>query len=292
MRHPILMSVFAALIGLGGAAISVPVSAQGNAAVTIAMVPSLLDDLSKSERKIVDDEFPMLVKDFTGLNGTLVKATSAKDVADRLVAGTAQFGVFQGIEFAEAQAAAPSLKPLLLAEYRHPTNTAVLVVKKDGDIKTFADLKGKDVQFLKQGKEHVHRYMQKEAGGDPAKFFAKMTGSSNHEAILDSVASDRFQGAIVDRNAVELYKEAKGAVFNRNLMVAAESQPFPTSVIAYDPKKANEAVVKQFENGLLKANKSEKGREFMNTFRITAFTPVPADFDKALTAIRTAYPSK
>ena len=106
---------------------------------------------------------------------------------------------------------------------------------------------------------------------------------------LRQQAAGKLEAAFVDRTTVDLYKDTFAPVFNKRLKIVAESEPFPSSVIAYDETKADPAVVKSFENGMLKANASDKGREFMSTFRITQFVRPPADFDKMLTTIRTAY---
>jgi len=256
--------------------------------IQIGIVPSLIVDLSFGQQKFINDEFPLLVRDFTGHPGELHKAASPKELADNLQSGKAHFGVFQGIEFAETQAGTPELQPLLLSVYRTPEIKALVVTKKEATYKSFADLRGKDVALMKEGKEHIRRFAQKEAGGDPANFFGKITTPAKSEAALDAVLLGNAQAALVDTATLDIYKEVNPGRFQR-LMVIAESPVFPPSVIGYDPKKADPALVKTFKEGMLKASNSPKGREVMSTFKITAFVPVPTGFEQKLAAIRKAY---
>ena len=276
----------AACLGCFGATAAI---GQPPAKVHIGMVPSLMADLSDGQKKFIGDEFPLLVKDFTGLPGQLDKAESAKELGDKMLAGPAQFGVFQGIEFAETQAKYPELQPLLLSIYRSPQIKAVLVTKKDAAFKSFAELAGKDVALLKEGKEHIRRYAMKEAGSDPAKFFGNVVVPANSEAALDAILLNKVQAALVDNSTLEIYKDVNPGRFNK-LKVIGESAPFPPAVIAYAPKKIDAALVKQFKDGMMKANESAKGRDIMGTFKISSFVAVPAEFEKSLAEIRKAYP--
>jgi ABC-type phosphate/phosphonate transport system substrate-binding protein len=257
--------------------------------VHIGIVPSLTADLSPGQQKIIDNEFPNMVRDFTGLPGQLDKTASAEELADKMAAGTLQFGVFQGIEFAEARVKHPDLQPLLLAVYRGTQIKALLVTKKDAAYQSFADLRGKDVIVLKDGKEHIRRYALKEAGGDPAKFFGNIVKPANGEASLDGILQDKGVAALVDNAVLDIYLEVNPGRFAR-LRIIGESAPFPPSVVAYEPKKVDAKVVTQFKTGMLKANQSVKGRDVMSTFKISSFTAVPGEFDKQLAEIRKAYP--
>lgn len=263
--------------------------AQAPGKVTVGIVPSITKDLSEAKQKFISDEFPTLVKDFTGLGGDLDKAASEMELAEKLTSGKDQFGVFQGIEFAEVKAKHPHLQPLLLSIYHSPEIKVIVAVKKDSALAAFADLKGKDVAVLKEGKEHIRRYIAKESGGDPAKFFGKIVTPTNSESALDSVLVGKVQAVVVDNTGIDTYREVNPGKFNR-LKLIAESPVFPPSVIAYDPKQVDAAVVKQFKDGMMKASQSAKGRQVMSDFRITSFEAVPDGFDAKLAEIRKAFP--
>src|SRR5690349_6217368 len=95
--------------------------------ISIGVVPSLFADLTPGQQKFIRGEFPVLVKEFTGLSGKMVEGKSIDEVVDKVTKGTDQFAVFQGVELAWAREKHPELKPLLTAIYRNPRNQAVLV---------------------------------------------------------------------------------------------------------------------------------------------------------------------
>jgi ABC-type phosphate/phosphonate transport system substrate-binding protein len=258
--------------------------------VSIGIVPSLMKDLSAGQQKFIRGEFPILVKEFTGLDGKLVEDSSVEEVARKTIDGTHQFAVFQGVEFAWVTEKNTELKPLLTAIYRTPRNQAVLVAKKGNPVKSVADLKGKPFGWVKAGKEHVVLFTEKIAGGDPAKFFGKMSAPTNPEAALDDVLLGKVDGAVVDQASLEVYKEVNPGRYNR-LQIVSKSPEFPPSVVAYAQGKVNDQVLTQFKNGMLKANESPRGRDFMSSFRITAFQPVPAEYDTWLADIRKEFPA-
>jgi len=258
--------------------------------VSIGIVPSLIKDLSEGQQKFIRGEFPILVKEFTGLDGKLVEDKSVEDVASKALDGTHQFAVFQGVEFAWVSEKHSQLKPLLTAIYRTPRNEAMLVAKKGGAIKSASDLKGKPISWVKAGKEHIVLFARKLAGDDPEKYFGKMTAPTNPEAALDEVLLGKVEGAIVDQSALDVYKEVNPGRFNR-LQILAKSPLFPPSVVAYAQGKVSDQVLNQFKNGMMKANASPRGRDVMSSFRITAFQPVPQEYDTWLADIRKEFPA-
>ena len=98
------------------------------------------------------------------------------------------------------------------------------------------------------------------------------------------------QAAVVDRIALDNYKELNPGRFNR-LKVLAQSEVFPTGVIACQQGKISDKTLEKFRKGLLKANKDDKGRETMANFHISSLEPVPADYQQQVTAILKAYPA-
>jgi ABC-type phosphate/phosphonate transport system substrate-binding protein len=258
--------------------------------ISIGIVPSLMNDLSAGQQKFIRGEFPILVKEFTGLDGKLTEDKSFEEVAKKTLAGEHQFAVFQGVEFAWITAKHTGLKPLLTAIYRMPRHQAVLVAKKGSPVKSAADLKGKSLGWFKAGKAHVVLYTEKLAGGDPTKYFGKMVAPTNPEATLDDVLLGKVDGAVVDEASLEVYKEVNPGRYNR-LQIVSKSVEFPPSVVAYAQGKVNDQMLTQFKNGMLKANDSPRGRDVMSSFRITAFQPVPAEYDTWLAEIRKEYPA-
>jgi hypothetical protein len=70
----------------------------------------------------------------------------------------------------------------------------------------------------------------------------------------------------------------------------AESERFPPAVVAYQPGILHDDLIDRFREGMLAANATERGKRLMELCRITAFRPVPEDYDQMLESIARAYP--
>ena len=259
--------------------------------LSIGIAPSMLKDLTEGQQTFISGEFPLLVKQFTGLDGKLARAKDVSDLAQRVQGGTDTFGVFQGVEFAWVRAKNPELKPLLISTYHKARGRALLVVKKDSAYAKFADLRGKDASLLRQGKEHCRLFAIKGAGGELSKFFGKVADPANAEAALDAILLGKVEAAIVDDVSLEIYKDVNPGRHDR-LKIVEQSAPFPPGVIVYHPKKVDQTVVEQFRAGMLRANQSERGRDVMSSFKITGFEAVPAEFETWLGDILKEYPNE
>jgi ABC-type phosphate/phosphonate transport system substrate-binding protein len=285
--------LIAALVTLGLSLITATVHPAQKAAdpdvISIGIVDSLLKDLSPAKRKLVDTDLPKLVNDFTGLKSRVFQGGDPFAASKKLAAGDWHLGLFQGIEFAWAQAKDPKLRPLLVALNRQRTLHALLMAKKDNKLAGFADLKGKEV-VVQQSGEHCRLFAEKGAGGDVKKFFGKLTAISDVEAALDDVLLDKVQAAIVDSVALENYKDIHPGRFDR-LKELAKSEPFPPKVVAYREGALSDRILEKFRAGMLEANKTPKGREAMADVKITAFETVPSDFPQLLGKIVKAYPA-
>ena len=256
--------------------------------IHIGMVDSLVKDLSPGKQKIIDADFPDMVKEFTGFGSKVLQGGNPFAGAKKLADGQWHLGVFQGVEFGWAQAKDPKLQPLMVAVGSQNSIHALVVAKKESALKGFDDLKGKAVVVL-QGREHCRLFAEKGAGGDAKKSF-KVHGTNNAEMALDDVLRGKYAAAVVDSTAFENYREIQPGRFNR-LKMLAQSEAFPASVIAYRQGSLSDKVLNQFKSGMLKANDSAKGRDLMANFNITAFHEPPADYAKQLSAITKAYPA-
>ena len=264
----------------------VPATAQ---TVSIAVPPSLLQDMSTGQMKFVRDEFPRMVHDFTGLDATLAMRGSVEAVGKNLAAGTDQFAVLQGVEYGWLKAKHPEIQPVLIGIYHVTQPRSLLLTKKDDPATSFADLKGRSIAVLKAGKEFIYLFEQKGAGGDPKQFFGKIVGTTNAEAALDDVLLGKTAAALVDQASLDNYKDVNPGRFAR-LHVIAQSDPFPPMGLFYSPGKVSPEIVEKFRSGMLKANESARSRDAMSTFKITSFEPVPAEYANWVADIVKAYP--
>ena len=124
---------------------AMPMAAGDPDVLTFGVVDSLLEDITKDKRDFLVSEFNTLVKDFTLLNSATSPGGRFAACGPAARSGQMALGIFQGVEFARAQAKYPKLKPLMVATYKRPEIFALLVAKKDGTVTGFADLKGKTV---------------------------------------------------------------------------------------------------------------------------------------------------
>ena len=283
IKHLWLLPLLALCVG-------VTVGQNAQAPLSIGIAPSMLKDLTDGQQTFISGEFPLLVKQFTGLDGKLARAKDVADLAQRVEAGTDPFGVFQGVEFAWIRVKHPELKPLLISVYHRARGRALLVVKKDSAYAKFADLRGKNLSLLRQGKEHCRLFAIKGAGGDFDEFFGKVVDPPNAEAALDAILLGTVDAAIVDDASLDIYKDVNPGRHDR-LKIIAESPLFPPGVIVHNPKKVAPAAVEQFRVGMLNANRIERGRDVMSSFKITAFEAVPAEFETWLAEILKEYPT-
>ena len=270
-------------------AVAVPALGQEPAVIHLGMVDSLVKDLSPGKQKLGDADFPDMVKEFTGMQSKVFQGGDPLTAAKKLADGQWHLGIFQGVEFAWAQAPDAKLQPLMVAIGTQKSVHAVLVVKADNNAQGFANLKGKNVA-LHLGREHCRLFADKESAGDAKKFFGKVVATNNAETTLNEVFFNKIDAAIMDNSAFESFKGIQPGRFNK-LKVLAQSEPFPATVIAYRQGGLSEGVLKRFKTGMLKANDSDKGRDMMANFNIVAFAAPPEDYAKQLSAIMKAYPA-
>ena len=278
----IVVGICVALLGMS------PVAAEDPDIITIGFVDSMLKDLSPATKKLLDTEFPDLVKEVTGFKSQVAKGGSPFDAAKNLASGKWHMGVFQGVEFTWAQSKDPKLQPLVFAVQNKGAVYALLVAKKDSKAGGFPELKGKDV-VLQEAKVHCRLFAEKNVGGDPKMFFGKVNPATGGQAALDDILLDKVQAAIVDSDTMATYKDIQPGRFNR-LKVLAKSEPFPPTVLAYYQGGLSDRVLNQFRDGMLKADKTRSSRDAMADAGISAFEPVTDEYRQLLTNIVKSYP--
>ena len=253
------------------------------------MPPSLTQDMSAAQKKFVNEEFPTMLKDFTGLDATVATRDSLATIGKNLAEGTDQFAILQGVEYGWLKAKYADLQPLVIGIYHVKQPKALLLTKKDDAAQSFADLKGRPIALLKAGKEYIPLFANKGAGGDPKEFFSKVVETSNAEKALDDILLGKVAAAIVDQASLDNYKDVNPGRFAR-LRTVEESAPFPPMAVFYMPNKVSDAVVEKMRKGMLFANKSSKSRDAMSTFKITAFELVPTEYATWVADVVKAYP--
>jgi ABC-type phosphate/phosphonate transport system substrate-binding protein len=246
----------------------------------------------QSKEKQSVESLKSFIKDETGMSNEILRQKNWRELADKMAKGQLQLGVFQGYEFAWAQAKHARLQPLGLAVniYRYPV--VYVVVNRDSSAKDFAGLQGQSLALPTTAQRYVRLFVdrQSQGKGKTAKtFFSKIVSRDNAEDALDDLVDGVVQATAVDRATLEAYKQRKPGRFNR-LKPVAQSQPLPPTVIAYYGTVLDEATRRRFLDGLLNAVNKEKGRTMLTLFRLTGFEKPPSDFGRVLTDTRKAYP--
>jgi len=275
---------------LAAAAAFIPAAGQNKPEVmNIGMAKGFFTDIPDGLVQLVRPSFAKLMKQCTGLNGQLVVGGDHKDLTDKLKTGDLSLAVYHGFEFAWAAQIDPELQPLMIAINWHREVHAYLMVKADSNVKGFVDLRDKEVAYPYRNKEHCRIFMAKHAtqGGVT---FKKLNRSFNTFVALDDVLSGQVDAAVVDRNSYETYADVNPGRAKK-LRIAQKSETFPAAVIAYRKGKLDDATLKKFREGMICANKNEQAREIMTMYNVTAFEPVPENYEQMLADVLKAHPA-
>jgi ABC-type phosphate/phosphonate transport system substrate-binding protein len=283
----LLLSALAAA-GLPGRA-----AADAPDTVRIGLAQSLFRDVPAPVVAMLGAPFRSLMRAQTGLDGKLLTVPTYADLGRQLHEDKVHLGVFHGVEFAWAQEQYKDLRPLCIAVNRERDLYAYLVTRQDGPVHTFSDLKGKAVALPLRSREHCRLFLEHEcarAGQAPAEFLGQVTRQANVEAALDDVLRGKVQAAVVDGVSLDCYRQVKPGCHAR-LRVLAKSDRFPAAVIAYHQGALDPATLNRFKAGMVSANQTERGRDLMNLWKLTAFEAVPADYGRELADILKSYPA-
>ncbi len=258
----------------------------------IGKCESLVPANKTAKQKASKKTLYKFIKDETGLNSEITHEKDWQVLADKMARGDIQIGAFQGYEFAWAQARYPVLKPLALAVngYRYPV--ACVVVRRDNRASDFAGLQGQSLALTVTTQGCLALFLDRQthvAGKERDAYFSRTISCPNYEDALDDVYDEVTQAALVDQGALEAYRRRKPGRY-RHLKVVARSQRFPPVVLAYYEGALDPATRRKFLNGLVAANRTEKGRMMMTLFKLTSFQTIPEGFDELLADVRKAYP--
>jgi ABC-type phosphate/phosphonate transport system substrate-binding protein len=232
------------------------------------------------------------IKDETGMENTIVNQKNWQTVVDKLKKQELQIGIFQGFEFAWAQEKDPGLRPLMLAVKVHRFPKAYVVTNKDNKASDLGGLAGQSLAIPSTSAGFPQFFVEREAlarGKKLEAFFSKITKPEEPEEAIDDVVDGVVAAAVVDQATLEAFREQKSGRFAR-LKAVAQSQPYPSPVIAYQDKELDGATLTRFRNGLIKASTKERGRRMLNMFHLKSFETIPNDFVKVLAETGKKYP--
>ena len=286
----------AALLLTAGASLLGLTSAQGRQAGDKVLRIGSSGSLTASGNIKEEDALETLrgfLKDETGMDNKIIREKDWRDVADKLAKKELQIGVFQGYEFAWAQEKIPELKPIMLAVKVHATPMAFLITQRDNKATDFAGLEGQTLSIPVSSVSFPKLFVEREALAKGKKldaFFSKVTNPEESEDAIDDVVDGIVKATVIDQAGLEAYKRRKPGRFAK-LKLVAQSQPFPSPVIAYKDKDLDAATLETFRNGLIKASEKERGKKMLTMFRLTGFEAIPDDFSKVVEDTRKKYPA-
>lgn len=285
-------SILGTVCGLTVAMSAVRADENKDAHIRVGFVDSLFKDSAASFSDAVVDAMGAVVRGQTGLDTKVIRGGEAYELSERLKKDL-HVGIFQGVEFAWACAKHPELRPLVLAINDNPHRHALLVVRSDSNAAGFDDLKGKSLIMPLHSRAHCELFLEKNTQAKNLKavrgFFSSFERSDNAEDALDDLIDGDVQGVVVDAVALQRYQERKPGRSSK-IKIVKKSEAFPASVVAYRPGRIDDERLKTFKSGLLTANKTILGRYLMTLWKLSAFEPVPQEYEKMLTNIREAYP--
>jgi ABC-type phosphate/phosphonate transport system substrate-binding protein len=261
--------------------------------IRIGVVQTLFRDIPEPLAQALLQPFRVLLKSQTGMTGKISRAADAETLGKQLYDGKVDFAVFHGFELAWAQQKFPGLRPLMIAINKHRLQRAHLIVRSDSKAKHFEELRGTTFGLPIRTQEHCRLYVDRlceKNEATTATFFDKVVRPLTVEDGLDDVVRGKLAATVVDGVAWEAYVALKPGCGNR-LKCLALSDVFPASVLAYKHNgPVSAATLRQFSDGMLAANRNVRGRELLNLWKLTAFEPVPANYQQTLDHILSVYP--
>lgn len=275
----------------------VSLQAEGQSAkpepVHIGLVGSLFHEVPQPLIGILAAPFNALMKEFTGLEGKLTMGGEIYDVARQLNDKKIDLAVFHGVEFGWVHTKYPELQPLMIAVSNHKHCRAHLVVHKDSVLRSFADLKGKDLSLPRRSKLHCRMFVDRNCAdcgqANPTAYFKTIVSSRNMEVALDDLVAGKVDAVVADTVQLAEYDALKPGCFFR-LKEIQVSDLFPSAAVVYRKNALDEATLKKFKDGMLKADKTARGINLMAQWQITAFESVPDDYNQVIADILKTYP--
>ena len=200
-------------------------------AVDIGMPRTLFQGYSETMMRLGAGPFKKMMKDNTGIDGTIHFPEDALKLATLIDAGKIHIGVLSGHEFAWAKSKYPDLMPIAVAQPMDPIQS-FCVVKWDCKAENIGQLKGDKLALPPLHRDYCELFLakQKEQHMKGAAFTAQLNRSIGEDAIYD-VIEGRAGCALVDCSTLMFFKSFYPGQF-KNLKILCQSEVFPNACIA------------------------------------------------------------
>jgi ABC-type phosphate/phosphonate transport system substrate-binding protein len=254
---------------------------------------SLTSPPSGTSEQAALDTLRDFIKDQTAMNDEIVRETDWRALAEKMTKGNLHLGVFQGYEFAWAQAKYPGLRPVAVAVNVYTYPTVYVVTRKEHAATNFAGLQGQSLT-MPAGPGYLRLFIDRQCEAQEGKaeaFFSQIATADNVEDAVDDLVDGKVQAVAADKASLEAYKKRKPGRFNQ-LKAIATSAPFPpTAIVTVYDKMLDQATLQRVRDGLLRSSRSDRGQTLLTVFRLTSFQGPPEDLDRVLTETRKTYPA-
>lgn len=267
--------------------LAIPTQAGAPTTVRIGMIRTMFRDIPEAMIAPLSKPFQALMERQTGRPGEINLSQDAHVLAERLIAGEVDLGVFHGFEYAWVQENHPELKALVVAVPNGQTFQACLVMREDSGSTGWEGLAGKTVALPRGSREHCRLYLERhqvQSGG------CEIVEPDSVMTALDDVVDGLTDAVVVEAAAMESFQRTKPGRA-RQLGIIARSEMFPLSVVVYRDGALDSGTLSRFQSGLLQAQNTGDGRRMMLLWKLRGFAQVPDDYASQLEAIRRIYPA-
>jgi len=143
------------------------------------------------------------------------------------------------------------------------TYRGIIVARKDGGLKSIADLRGKRFAFVdpKSASGYVYpRAMLVEKGIRPDSFFKETIFAGDHMKVIAAVLDGRVDAGATYDNALGIAKAS--GMPSDSLMIIVSTDPIPHDAIAVRIG-LDQALAKRIQTALVNLDKTEAGRRII-----------------------------
>jgi phosphate/phosphite/phosphonate ABC transporter binding protein len=211
-------------------------------------------------------EFEPLTSYLSGVIGQKVSLYVAKDYGDlrtQMEAGEVDIGSFSPFAYVDAVRGG---KIRIIAQSvidGSATYRGIIVARKDGGLKSIADLRGKRFAFVdpKSASGYVYpRAMLVEKGIRPDSFFKETIFAGDHMKVIAAVLDGRVDAGATYDNALGIAKAS--GMPSDSLMIIVSTDPIPHDAIAVRIG-LDQALAKRIQTALVNLDKTEAGRRII-----------------------------
>jgi phosphonate transport system substrate-binding protein len=284
VRHPVSIGLTVGLM----VALGLAIDAMGAETLTMALTPSQ----SPVALQETGDEFGAVLSKLLKMPVKVYVASDYAAVIEALRSRNADLAFLHTVGYVLAKQEAKATLLVKDIWYGKTSYTSRIYVRKDSELKSLSDLRGKTIAFVDPTSSSGYIYpmvmlIQKGLvkNRDPKTFFKEALYAGSHDAALLALLSQKVDAAASFDYAREQYLKDKGQM--EALTWVAETPPIPEAGIAarqgLDP-----ALTRRIFDALMTLNAPEYRSLLKKLYTIDGFTDPGSDtdFDVVRVALR------